>query len=88
MTKKVTVLMGGWSAERDVSLVSGTDCANALERAGYDVTRVDIAREIPVPMWCSTPCMVAGVKMARSRDCWISWPFPIPILGASPLPWR
>ena len=46
MTKKVTVLMGGWSAERDVSLVSGTDCGNALERAGYDVTRVDIARDI------------------------------------------
>ena len=30
MTKHVAVLMGGWSAEREVSLVSGAACANAL----------------------------------------------------------
>jgi D-alanine-D-alanine ligase len=42
----IAVLMGGWSAERDVSLWSGTGCANALEEAGYQVTRVDVGRDL------------------------------------------
>lgn len=46
MTKHVAVLMGGWSSERDVSLRSGEACAKAAERAGYRVTRVDVARDI------------------------------------------
>jgi D-alanine-D-alanine ligase len=46
MTKHVAVLMGGWSAEREVSLRSGTACADAAERAGYKVTRVDVGRDI------------------------------------------
>jgi D-alanine-D-alanine ligase len=44
--KHVAVLMGGWSAERDVSLRSGKACADALEQQGYRVTRVDVARNI------------------------------------------
>ncbi len=40
----VAVVMGGWSAEREVSLSSGAACANALEQAGYRVTRVDAER--------------------------------------------
>ncbi len=32
--KRVVVLMGGWSAEREVSLRSGAACANALREAG------------------------------------------------------
>lgn len=46
MTKRVAVLMGGWSNERPVSLSSGAACAGALRRAGYDVTEVDVARDI------------------------------------------
>ena len=46
MGKHVAVLLGGWSAERDVSLRSGKACADALERRGYRVTRVDVARDI------------------------------------------
>ena len=47
MSKKhVAVLMGGFSSERPVSLASGKECADALERAGYDVTRVDVDRDI------------------------------------------
>jgi D-alanine-D-alanine ligase len=42
----VAVLMGGWSAERDVSLNSGRACADALESAGYRVTRIDVDRNI------------------------------------------
>ncbi len=46
MAKHVAVLMGGWSAEREVSLNSGKACADAAERAGYRVTRVDVTRDI------------------------------------------
>ena len=44
--KHVAVLMGGWSSERPVSLASGGSCADALERAGYRVSRVDVGRNI------------------------------------------
>jgi D-alanine-D-alanine ligase len=46
MTKHVAVLLGGWSAEREVSLSTGTACANALESVGYRVTRVDVQRDV------------------------------------------
>ncbi len=42
----VAVLMGGWSAERTVSLSSGTGCADALEAEGFRVTRVDVDRNL------------------------------------------
>jgi D-alanine-D-alanine ligase len=44
--KHVAVLMGGWSAERPVSLNSGRGCADALERLGYRVTRIDVDRGV------------------------------------------
>lgn len=44
--KHVAVLMGGWVNERPVSLSSGKDCADALEKAGYKVTRVDVDRNV------------------------------------------
>jgi D-alanine-D-alanine ligase len=44
--KHVAVLMGGWSAERPVSLNSGRGCADALETCGYRVSRVDVGRDI------------------------------------------
>jgi D-alanine-D-alanine ligase len=44
--KHVAVLMGGWSAEREVSLRSGGQCADALETQGYKVTRVDVQRDV------------------------------------------
>jgi len=44
--KHVAVLMGGWSAERPVSLNSGRGCADALEARGYKVTRVDVGRNV------------------------------------------
>ena len=46
MSKHVAVLMGGWSSERPVSLSSGNACADAVEAAGYRVTRVDVGRDI------------------------------------------
>ena len=46
MTHHVAVLMGGWSAEREVSLRSGEACARALEGEGFEVSRIDVARDI------------------------------------------
>ncbi len=42
----VAVLMGGWSAEREVSLSSGTGVADALESLGHRVTRIDMDRNL------------------------------------------
>ncbi|MDX1483558.1 MAG: D-alanine--D-alanine ligase [Alphaproteobacteria bacterium] len=42
----VAVLMGGPSAEREVSLVSGAACAEALRELGHRVTEVDVTRDI------------------------------------------
>src|SRR5690349_20305173 len=42
----VAVLMGGLSSEREVSLVSGAACADALERLGAKVSRVDAGRDL------------------------------------------
>ena len=44
--KHVAVLMGGLSAEREVSLNSGAACADALEGEGYRVTRLDVGRDV------------------------------------------
>lgn len=44
--KHVAVLMGGFSSERPVSLSSGDACAEALEGHGYNVTRVDVDRNV------------------------------------------
>ena len=46
MTKHVAVLMGGWSAEREVSLRSGVACARALRDEGFQVTEIDVTRDI------------------------------------------
>lgn len=42
----VAVLMGGWSAERPVSLMSGEGVAKALESRGHKVTRIDMDRDV------------------------------------------
>jgi D-alanine-D-alanine ligase len=46
MTKRVAVLKGGWSSEREVSLVSGRDCGAALREQGYDVSEIDVGRDL------------------------------------------
>ena len=70
---RVAVLMGGLSAEREVSLSSGHECAKALRVAGYDVVAVDAGRDLAArlqdikPDCCSTRCM----RSARpERRCW------------------
>ena len=44
--KKVAVLMGGPSVEREVSLVSGQAVATALESAGFEVAKIDVGRDV------------------------------------------
>ncbi|RUU62942.1 D-alanine--D-alanine ligase, partial [Mesorhizobium sp. M7A.T.Ca.TU.009.01.1.1] len=44
--KHVAVLLGGFSSERPVSLSSGKACADELEKEGYQVTRVDVGRDV------------------------------------------
>ncbi len=46
MKKSVAILMGGWSAEREVSLVSGAAVSNALKQVGYRVTPIDVQRDM------------------------------------------
>jgi D-alanine-D-alanine ligase len=43
--KKVAVLMGGISAEREVSLASGAACARALGEAGYETCAVEVGAD-------------------------------------------
>lgn len=42
----VAVLMGGWSAEREVSLSSGRECIQALEDEGFRVTAIDVGHNL------------------------------------------
>lgn len=46
MRHNVAVLMGGWSTEREVSLVSGATVAEGLKKAGYSVTTIDVQRDV------------------------------------------
>ena len=46
MSRHVAVLMGGWTAEREVSLVSGRECAKALQDLGYYVREIDVTRDL------------------------------------------
>lgn len=44
--KKVALLYGGRSSEREVSLNSGRGCAEALRSRGYDVTLIDVGLDV------------------------------------------
>jgi D-alanine-D-alanine ligase len=68
MTKHVAVLMGGWSAEREVSLRSGRACADALERLGYGVTRIDVGRDIATLLSTIQPDAAFNVLHGRPGE--------------------
>ncbi|MEY4619980.1 MAG: hypothetical protein RIS65_1152 [Pseudomonadota bacterium] len=54
----VAVLMGGWSNERPVSLMSGNGVADALEKVGYKVSRVDMDRNVAQVLTALRPDVV------------------------------
>lgn len=68
MTKHVAVLMGGWSAEREVSLRSGKACAEALEKQGYRVTRIDVGRDIANVLKLLRPEVALNVLHGRPGE--------------------
>jgi D-alanine-D-alanine ligase len=68
MSKHVAVLMGGWSAEREISLRSGRACADAAERAGFGVTRVDVGRDIAAVLTTLKPDVALNVLHGRPGE--------------------
>jgi D-alanine-D-alanine ligase len=68
MRKHVAVLMGGWSAERDVSLRSGKACADALGRRGYRVTPIDVGRDIAAALTAAQPDVALNVLHGRPGE--------------------
>lgn len=54
----IAVLMGGWSAERDVSLTSGAGVADALESRGHRVSRIDMGRDVALKLAEARPDVV------------------------------
>ena len=54
----IAVLMGGWSAEREVSLMSGAGIADALESRGHRVTRIDMDRHVAARLAEAKPDLV------------------------------
>ena len=54
----IAVLMGGWSAEREVSLLSGAGVAEALESLGHRVTRIDMGRDVARALADAAPDLV------------------------------
>src|SRR5215216_1540129 len=53
--KHVAILMGGWSAEREVSLATGRACCHALEGQDYKVTPIDVQPDIARVLQATAP---------------------------------
>jgi D-alanine-D-alanine ligase len=68
MAKHVAVLMGGWSAEREVSLRSGQACADALNRLGYRVTPIDAGRDVAAALTAIKPDVALNVLHGRPGE--------------------
>src|SRR3546814_1222036 len=61
----VAVLLGGWSAERDVSLVSGKAVSKALAEAGYRITEIDAGRDLAARLAAVKPDVVFNALHGR-----------------------
>jgi D-alanine-D-alanine ligase len=55
---KVAVLMGGWSAERDVSLTSGRGIAKACRTLGHETIEIDLDRNVAQALVTAAPDVV------------------------------
>ena len=65
MTKHIAVLLGGLSAEREVSLRSGAACATALEGQGFQVTRIDVDHDLSAKLVALKPDVVFNALHGR-----------------------
>src|SRR5262245_2775048 len=68
MAQHVAVLMGGWSAEREISLRSGTACAAALERSGFRVSRVDVKPDVAITLAGLKPDVALNMLHGRPGE--------------------
>lgn len=64
-TPKVAVLIGGPSAEREVSLSTGRECANALRGEGFEVIEVDAGLDLPARLAEIKPDVVFNALHGR-----------------------
>ena len=62
---KVAVLKGGPSAEREVSLSSGRECAAALREAGYQVVEIDAGADLAARLGDAAPDVVFNALHGR-----------------------
>ncbi|MEF3046224.1 D-alanine--D-alanine ligase [Pseudotabrizicola sp. L79] len=62
---RVVVLKGGFSAEREVSLVTGAACAKALREAGYNVIEVDAGPDLAAQLTEIKPDVVFNALHGR-----------------------
>jgi D-alanine-D-alanine ligase len=65
--KRVLVLMGGTSSEREVSLVSGAAVTKALLEAGYEAIAFDLGTDIPALIQALTPAPDAVFNALHGR---------------------
>jgi D-alanine-D-alanine ligase len=63
--KRVAVLLGGRSAEREVSLVSGKGCADALRGEGFDVVEIDPTEHLEEQLLAAKPDAVFNALHGR-----------------------
>ena len=63
--KRVAVLLGGLSPEREVSLVSGRACANALREEGFDVVEIDAGHDVAQRLHDARPDVVFNALHGR-----------------------
>lgn len=61
----IAVLMGGWSAEREVSLTSGRAVVKALEGKGYKVTAIDVTPHLAAALVETRPDVVFNALHGR-----------------------
>ena len=62
---RVAVLMGGTSAEREVSLSSGRGCVEALTVAGFEVIEIDAGADLPAQLAAAKPDVVFNALHGR-----------------------
>ncbi len=67
-SKHVAVLMGGWSAEREISLRSGRACAAAAEKLGYRVSPIDVGRDVAAVLAATRPDVALNLLHGRPGE--------------------
>ena len=88
---RIGVLMGGQSAERDVSLRTGAAVHRSLVRRGYNAVTIDVGPTLSQDLrdqkiaWHFSRCMDRAGKMERFKDSWKLWEFPTPDPASRPV---